>query len=166
MLSPSDLFPLESGYFFYTSDDRYFNIYFTYYTIEYQVNEELKSEEYLMIGVEQIPNLPKAYSHEELSKNDTKPTEEIDTALTTAIKNFFAKNPHEVLIYLLSTESGKQAARKRRFTRIVDKLGDDIICFNYEFDGEYPDTGFLVLTDNPDTDNLEAIFDEYVRQFS
>lgn len=118
-----------------------------------------------MIGVEQIPKVPEIYSNEELAGGDTKPTEEIDIALTTAIKNFFATNPEEILIYLLSTERGKQAARKRRFTRIVDKLGEDITCFNYEFDSEYPDTGFLVLTNNPETDAIEAIFDEYVRQF-
>lgn len=119
-----------------------------------------------MIGVEQIPELPETYSDEELVRDDTKPAEEIDTALTTAIRSFFATNPHEILIYLLSTDRGKQAARKRRFTRIIDKLGDDITCFNYEFDSEYPDTGFLVLTNNPETDNIEAMFDEYVRQFN
>jgi hypothetical protein len=165
LLNPSELYPVESGYFFYSSDNRYFNIYFTYYDIEYQENEKIRSEEYLMIGVEQIPKVPEIYNNEELAGGDTKPTEEIDIALTTAIKNFFATNPEEILIYLLSTERGKQAARKRRFTRIVDKLGEDITCFNYEFDSEYPDTGFLVLTNNPETDAIEAIFDEYVRQF-
>ena len=119
-----------------------------------------------MIGVEQIPELPEFYADEELLRSDTKPTEEIDIALTAAIRKFFDANPKEILIYLLSTERGKQAARKRRFTRIVDKLGDEITCFNYEFDSEYPDTGFLILTNNPETAAIEAIFDEYVRQFN
>jgi hypothetical protein len=101
-----------------------------------------------------------------LFKGNSNPTEEIDTALLTAIRNFFESNPHEVLIYLLSTEKGKQAARKRRFTRIIENLVEDITCFNYEFDSAYPDTGFLVLTDNPETSKIEAMFDEYVRQFS
>ena len=165
MLNPSELYPLESGYFFYTSDNRYFSIYFTYYTIEFQENEEIRSEEYLMIGIEQIPEVPEIYRVEELDRGDNRPAEEIDTALTTAIRNFFAANPEEILIYLLSTERGKQAARKRRFNRIVEKLDEDITCFNYEFDSEYPDTGFLVLTNNPKTDQIEAMFDEYVRQF-
>ena len=166
MLSPSELYPLESGYFFYTSDNRFFNIYFTYYTIEFQENEEIRSEEYLMIGIEQIPAVPEIYREEDLPGGDTKPAEEIDTALITAIRKFFAANPEEILIYLLSTERGKQAARKRRFTRIVEKLDENITWFNYEFDIEYPDTGFLVLTSNLKTDAIKAIFDEYVRQFN
>ncbi len=117
-----------------------------------------------MIGVEQIPKVPEIYKNEELTKGDTKTTEEIDTALIIAIKKFFAANPKEILIYLFSTAHGKQAARKRRFTRIVEKLGEDITCFNYEFDSIYPDTGFLVLTNNTETDAIKAIFDEYIRQ--
>lgn len=119
-----------------------------------------------MIGLAPIPSIPEPYTREGLQFSDAKPSDEIDTALTTAIRKFFDNSPDEILIYLLSTQEGKQAARKKRFKSIVENLGEEITCFNYEFDTGFPDTGFLVLTNNPDSDAVQSMFDEFVEQFS
>ncbi|MGE6901381.1 hypothetical protein [Pedobacter suwonensis] len=166
MLSPSELYSYESGYFFYTSDKRYFNIYFSVYTIELEENGALRSEDKIMIGLSPIPGVPQPYTEEELGFSNGKPRDEINTAMVTAIKKFFNSSPKEILLYLLSTQKGQQAARKKRFASIVDQLGEEITCYNYEFDNGFPDNGFLVLTNNPDSEAIKALFDEYVKQFS
>lgn len=164
MLSPSNLYESESGYFFYTSDNRYFNIYFTPYTFEFNQEGELRSEEYLMIGLENIPELPLEYADEELSFANGNPAEEINDALISAIQRFFEVNPDQVLIYILSTQKGQHKARKRRFKKIVANLGNEISCINYELD-EFPDMGFLILTNNPNTEEIDGVFREYINQF-
>lgn len=166
MLSPSKLYPHESGYSFYTSDKRYFNIYFTIYTIQLEEKGELRSEDKIMIGLSPIPFVPEPYTTEELYFSDGRPGEEINAAIVTAIKKFFANNQKEILLYLLSTKKGQQAARKKRFKDIVDQLGEEITYYNYEFDNGYPDNGFLVLTNNPSIEAIKALFDRYVKQFS
>lgn len=129
-------------------------------------NEILQSEEKIMIGLAPIPRVPEPYSNEELDFTGRKPAHEINIALVTAIKKFFENNPEEILLYLLSSHKGQQAARKKRFKSIVEELGEEIICFNYELDNGFPDNGFLVLTRNPNREVIKAFFDEYVKQFS
>lgn len=164
MLSPSNLYPTDCGYFFYTNDGRYFSIYFTPYFLEWEDEDgHVQSEEYTMIGIEPVPNVPEEYAAEELGFTDERSSTQIDTALSEAINNFFDANSNEILIYFLSTKKNQHRVRRRRFEKVVAQLGEEITCVNYELD-EFPDTGFLILTDHRDKDDITAFFNEYIEQ--
>ena len=166
MLSPSNLYSYASGYFFYTSDYRYFSIYFTTYTAELEENGTVISRDFIMIGFNLLKIVPSEFENEDLTITHDKPSEEIDNALESAIQNYFAAAKNEPLLYLLSTGNAQHKARTRRFGKVADKLQKDITIVNYEFDDEsIPDTGFMILSKNPHIDNLNKFFNKYVRQF-